>query len=310
MSQRTVAISVVVCSNRPTHVDPAVYSVLANPEVEELLLVLQGPQRPSAEMLQLHEAGRLRVIEDSGSGLSRARNIGIKGCRGRLILFTDDDCVVAPDWIARHIEVHREHPQAALVFGSVHPPEIADASLGVTPTLDPQSAADEGRLRGSLVLGMGANMSVKSEAFTDVGLFDEVIGAGAPLASSEDVDFALRACAAGFEVIADSRPRVIHETGARPLGAASRKLWRRDGIGIGAVIAKCVRAGDWRGAMFLMNFLAVLNKKAIARLAHGQAGSGVRMAAILSAGSVEGAFSSLRWQLSREHGRCLSPTSA
>ena len=303
MSARNIKITVIVCSNRGSQLGPTVKSILANQGHDlELLIVLQGTETPTDEVRALLDQGRLRIVPDAGRGLSRARNIGIANSAGELVLFTDDDCVVAEDWIEQHARIHEQRPGVALVFGLVEAPAADVTNGGTVPTFDPRSAPEHGRLQGPLVFGMGANMSFKRASLTSIGLFDEAIGAGAPLASGEDVDFALRAAAAGAMVIADHRPLVIHEGGARPQGHASQELWRRDGVGLGAVIAKCVRARDFRGAAFLMRFLSQLNVDALGRLARGGRQSGVRMALTIAAGSAQGAVNSLRWHISREQG--------
>lgn len=46
---------------------------------------------------------------DKNSGRSVARNIGIENSKGELIAFTDDDCLVSPDFLQNHIRLHKKN---------------------------------------------------------------------------------------------------------------------------------------------------------------------------------------------------------
>jgi glycosyltransferase involved in cell wall biosynthesis len=49
-------------------------------------------------------------------GLSWARNQALEMARGKIILFLDDDQIVAPDWLVQHLRAHIREP--AFVLGS------------------------------------------------------------------------------------------------------------------------------------------------------------------------------------------------
>ena len=248
----------------------------------------QGGDWAAGDLAELATDPRVRIVNDPGRGVSRARNIALRTIIGDIILFTDDDCIVASDWVEQHLAVYDDHPEAALVFGKVLPPANYAVEQGFVPTFDP--AVEKGRLRssGRVVLGMAANMSFRRSTVDRVGLFCGVLPSG------EDTDYALRVAAAGLVTLADSRPSVIHEGGTRPHGAESRQLWHRDGFGLGAVAAKRARAGDWQGALRLVLFMSGLGGEAVAKLATGCSPSGARMAAGIIAGAVQGAVKTLR----------------
>jgi GT2 family glycosyltransferase len=253
------------------------------------VIVAQGGDWAAADLAELGTDPRVRIVNDPGRGVSRARNIALRTSTGDIILFTDDDCIVAYDWVEQHLAVYDDHPEAALVFGRVLPPTNYVVEQGFVPTFDP--TVEKGRSSGRVVLGMAANMSVRRSTVDRVGLFCGV------LASSEDTDYALRVAAAGLVTLADSRPSVIHEGGTRPRGTDSRQLWHRDGFGLGAVAAKRARAGDWQGAMRLVLFISGLGGKAVAKLATRRSPSGARMAVGIIAGAVHGAVKTLRTEV-------------
>ncbi len=55
------------------------------------------------------------------AGLSNARNAGLRRARGRHIVWTDDDVLVEPGWLAAYVEAFGRHPDAAVFGGKVTP---------------------------------------------------------------------------------------------------------------------------------------------------------------------------------------------
>ncbi len=294
MQPPALTVTVLICSNRPGQSRPAVESVLANtyPRLD-LLVVAQGGDWAATDLAVLADDPRLRILKDGGGGLSRARNLGLSAATGDIIVFTDDDCLVAPDWIEAHVALYEERPELAFVFGKVDPP-VGSWERDTVPTFDPSAERGSARNTGAIVLGMGANMSMRRSTVRDVGLFDEQLGAGGNLASGEDLDYALRVAATGLLVIADSRPCVIHQGGTRSHGAEAHQLWHRDGVGFGAVAVKRLRAGDWKGALRVARFVSDLARQSLANLAARRTPSGARMASTLLVGALTGAFKALQ----------------
>ena len=54
-------------------------------------------------------------IENGGP--AKARNLGIKESKGEIIFFTDDDCMVPPDWMAILLDGYKRHPEVVGVGG-------------------------------------------------------------------------------------------------------------------------------------------------------------------------------------------------
>jgi len=66
------------------------------------------------------------VLVDHGGNASRNRNRGVDRSRGRILAFTDDDCVVESDWLANAARFLETHPQ----FDAVGGPQLNLASEG------------------------------------------------------------------------------------------------------------------------------------------------------------------------------------
>jgi GT2 family glycosyltransferase len=98
---------------------------------------------------------------------------------------------------------------------------------------------------------MGANFAARRRFFASIGGFDEVLGPGAPLPSSQDFDLAYRAYRAGRVIMLRPEVQVIH------YGTRAPKDWpartREYALGDGAFFFKHVRCRD----LFALRLLAL-----------------------------------------------------
>jgi glycosyltransferase involved in cell wall biosynthesis len=246
-------VSVVICTrDRPDKIGAAVESVLANDERDIDVTVVDQSRTPATkEVVQRISAGdaRLRYIHLSEVGLSRAYNRGIHRTTASIIAFTDDDCLVPKDWIRLIVEAFNDEPTADLLYGQVvaKPTEAAEAVL--TPSLRLPRAERLSRRDGFKVIGMGANFAARRRLFDSIGGFDEVLGGGGPLRSSQDFDLEYRAYRAGSVILLRPEVTLVHD-GRRELEDWAGVL-RNYGIGDGAFYSKHVRCGDMY-ALFLL----------------------------------------------------------
>jgi glycosyltransferase involved in cell wall biosynthesis len=197
------------------------------------------------------------------AGLSRAYNAGFSVSDGPIVACTDDDVVVPSDWLRCIARAFDADAQLGLLYGQVLVPEsLRDAGPDViVPSL---TWTTRERLclrdRNFKVWGMGADMAIRRRMLDSVTGFDEVMGGGAPLRSSQDFDFALRAYRAGFAVLLDPDVAVDH------YGAHTRDQWpgteKAYGIGDGAFYAKHIRCRDLLAARLLVMHAARLVAKA------------------------------------------------
>jgi glycosyltransferase involved in cell wall biosynthesis len=247
------SVSVVICTrDRPDKIGAAVASVLANnPPHFDLTVVDQSKTPATREVLQPIGAKdcRLRYIHLQEAGLSRAYNTGIRETSASLIAFTDDDCLVPEDWIRLIVEAFNEEPAADLLYGQVvaKPTELSEAFL--TPSLQLPKGERLSRGDGFKVIGMGANFAARRRLFDRIGGFDQALGGGGPLRSSQDFDLAYRAYRAGSVILLRPEVTLWHD-GRRELDDWPGVL-RNYGIGDGAFYSKHVRCGDMY-ALFLL----------------------------------------------------------
>lgn len=180
----------------------------------ELIVVDQNPPGVLDPILAAY-ADRIAIVHvRSERGLSKARNVGLKACRGALIGFPDDDCWYPRDLVARLIALFTADPTVDVLTGRTTDAAGAD-SLGLF------LGADAPISRSNIwMVGNSNSLFLRADAARKAGGFDETLGVGAttPFKSGEETDFLLRVLAAG----AKGRYRrdiVVHHDQA-PVGGA------------------------------------------------------------------------------------------
>jgi glycosyltransferase involved in cell wall biosynthesis len=251
-------VSAVICTrNRADLIGNAVTSVLANTYPNfELLVIDQSTDQRTGQIVNglMSTHANLRYLHTEKAGLSRAYNIGIRETTGDLLAFTDDDCVAPPDWIASIVSVFDRESDVEMLYGQVLLPYRLAARQDDVPTLpidEPWRLAR--RVRGFERYGMGANFAARRGLFKRIGLFDEVLGGGGLLKSSQDFDIQYRAYVG--DAIISYRPDVSVDH----YGLRTPEQWPTThhayGVGDGAFFLKHVRCGDFYALRLLVGYL-------------------------------------------------------
>jgi glycosyltransferase involved in cell wall biosynthesis len=239
-------VSVVICTrNREDKIGSAVASVLATDYPSfDLTIIDQSTSDATCRAIRDIAADdpRVNYVHTEETGLSRAYNNGIRRSSGEILAFTDDDCIAPSDWIANVVTAFDEAPDGDLLYGNV---VAAGASLedrSLTPSLTITSPRRLSRKDGFEVFGMGANFAARRRLFDRVGVFDEMLGGGGPLWSSQDFDLTYRTYHAGCVTLLQPEVVIRHD------GRREREDWPAlllaYGSGDGAFYIKHVRCLD------------------------------------------------------------------
>jgi GT2 family glycosyltransferase len=246
-------ISVIICTrDREDMIGQAVESVAECAYREFDIHIMDQSTKPDTrlivEALAERFAAKLKIHYHhlSKAGLSRAYNRGIQACDAELMAFTDDDVIVPSDWLTSIANAFAKDPAAGLLYGQVLIPDSlkhkADEGT-IVPSLTWEKS--ERLIKGGKfkIFGMGANMAITRAMVQKVGGFDEAMGGGGPLRSSQDFDFAYRTYLNGFAILLEPSVKVDH------YGTRTKDQWPSTlvayGIGDGAFYAKHIRCGDF-----------------------------------------------------------------
>jgi len=162
----------------------------------------------------------LRCFYQENKGPAAARNLGIKKSKGKIIGFTDDDCVVDKNWLKNIIKSHNLHPEYAIIGGRTY-----NLKNSLTAKVEQfvweysmSTQNTEKRLvkrikiysrpysleKARLLLWLSTNnVSFKKEMFNKVGLFDETFKS----ATLEDVELCWRAYKNNYQIL--YQPNII-----------------------------------------------------------------------------------------------------
>jgi glycosyltransferase involved in cell wall biosynthesis len=184
----------------------------------EVVVVDDGSGDETADVVRAAGNGEVQIsyVEQSNSGVARARNNGAEHATGDLLVFLDDDLLVEPDHLKRHVEDQGRFGDALVNGHWEFSPEVL-ASLRATPfgrfRIDVESWVKEGLPKEPLSDGYlepegvtACNLGVRAETFARLNGFDETF----PYAGCEDQDLSLRARDAGMPFVYDTDIRLLH----------------------------------------------------------------------------------------------------
>jgi GT2 family glycosyltransferase len=156
------------------------------------------------------ELATFRHLHDPRPGKCRIQNRAIADASGELLVFLDDDLIVAPGYVDAVEDFFDTHHEFAGMKGRILPEEDPDKKVGPMAVYLDLPIADDGdqviEVRGVL----GANMAFRAMALRQVGPFDERLGPGAA-GHEEESEMSARLRRAGFKIGYAPKALVYHE---------------------------------------------------------------------------------------------------
>ena len=217
----------------------------------EVLLVDSASSDATAEVMRAYAAKAphpVTCLRAEQPGVARAQNLALRQARGELMVFTDDDCRLAPDFFDA---LAAGFDRSRFDFGGgriVHGEADADPGMAATSWL----AEDEVMVippRRMMYTGtiQGANMFAKRQVFQRIGGFSELLGPGSVVGSGADTEFSMRACMTGFRGVMLGRVVVSHHHGKSEGSAEAQQVMARYARGRGGYYASLITLGAQEG---------------------------------------------------------------
>jgi glycosyltransferase involved in cell wall biosynthesis len=232
-----VAVSVIICAHnpRPDYLRRALDALKAQtlpPPQWELLLIDNASKEPLASAWDLSWHPLARHVREDELGLTAARLRGIKEAGGELLVFVDDDNVLAPDYLNQALNLSRARNYLGAFGGNVvgefeTPPEswvnIMFSIFAVVDVKKEQWQCSPGT-GAQLMAPCGSGMVIRkivADYWAKMSATDPLrrgLGRkGASLAGSEDIDMSLCACVLGLAVGRFPQLQLTHLIAARRL---------------------------------------------------------------------------------------------
>jgi GT2 family glycosyltransferase len=200
----------------------------ATPLPGEVVVVDDGSVAPVAASLPSQTwPFRLHILRnESSSGPASARNRAVHASRGDLLLFTDDDCVVDPQWVAALASsLATTDRQLGGVGGRVlaRDSDVYSRYLEFHRVLEPRP--HDASRPDCIPYLVTANCAVRRDAFMRAGGFDEAIR----FAGGEDAALSMRLAKSGFHF--QRQPAAIVRHRFRPGVRAMARMFYQYGKG-------------------------------------------------------------------------------
>jgi teichuronic acid biosynthesis glycosyltransferase TuaG len=212
-------ISVVISyHNREQYIDQTIQSVLAQIlKPLEIIIVNDGSRESSRRYLD-RWADTCKIIDlPANTGHPGAvRNQGVRHARGRFIAFLDDDDI----WLPHKLEVQRrymeQHPECAVLYSAVWAFSPGKPDVPLKCDWPPPLTLAQALTYDYTVLP--STMLARTEVMRALGGFDP------RFAGSEDHEFKIRCCAAGYRIESNREPLVRLRRESH--GSLTRRRWR------------------------------------------------------------------------------------
>lgn len=170
---------------------------LLAPDAFEVVVVDDGSTDETPSVIAAAAAGGARVRGvrlDRNRGRSAARNAGIRAAEAPIVAFVDSDVLVRPDFLRRHLDLHR----------SAGRPVVGRGPVVLIPTPDLPDRDPVARLSPAFL--DTANASAPRQTLIEAGMFDE----GFRVYGWEDFDLGLRLRARGVRRVFDRDAIAFH----------------------------------------------------------------------------------------------------
>ncbi len=244
------AVDIIVPTrDRPEDLKRLLPTVLAQSHDNFQLVIVDQSRDPSSNTAVIAAAADPRVLHliQPVTGKTKGLNLALRRTAAPVVAFTDDDCTLPADWLARALSCLALNPTAGVVFGNLVPIPH-DATRVFIPAIE---ISRRRLLRGPSwrshgLIGMGANMIIRRAVFERVGMFDEDLGPGGVLLTGEECEITYRALRHRVDVLREPGLTVTH-WGTRPVaGGVAQALVVSGFFAVGAGYGKHVRARDLR----------------------------------------------------------------
>lgn len=204
-------ISILVASrNRPERLKTFVKNlVITNFSNYELVIIDQSHDR----LIQFPEKSTLRYFHRPGKGKSTALNYGLELVGGEIIAFTDDDCIVSPDWLTILDKSFKSHQEVVGVFGQIlpHRPMVHRGEICPSCFTKTQKSIISQPCFHREKIGFGNNMALRKWVFEKYGYFKTWLGPGSKGQAAEDAELSLRLLRNNEKILYNPQAIVYHD---------------------------------------------------------------------------------------------------
>ncbi len=314
-----ITVSVVIATyDRPDDLRNCLRHVIqqVSPRLIEFIVVDNNPTSGLTSHV-VNEFPEVILVNETRKGLSYARNAGINASTGNIILTTDDDVTVPPDWVETIVAPFAKHDVMA-VTGNVLPIELETRAQHL---FEKYGGLGRGfkrfeantkwfnsfrrRAVPTWKLGACANAAFRSTIFKhpEIGIFNEMLGAGTPTGCSEDSYLLYKILKANYVIKYEPTSFVWHKH-RQSISSFRRQIYNYSKGHIAHHLITLIRDKDLRGLFRIIAELPIDNINRIKRSFLGRSGYPISMILLEIAGNLAGPWALFRsWLHVKRQGR-------
>ena len=235
-------ISVLIATaDRPELLAGCLKSLSATRFTEAEVLILDQSRNDPAYPVGHGDGPAFRYFRCARRGKSAALNLGVKEARASWLAFTDDDCLVAADWLEVIGRTASESGGGCVLTGRVVG-ETPEGNAVTAPSLRENGRETTYTWPTFRDVLFGNNMVIPADLLRSVGPFDETLGPGTAAPAAEDNDLGYRLLRAGVPIRYLPTIVVTHRSWRR--GPDQVRLYHGYGVGQGTFYGKHLHRGD------------------------------------------------------------------
>ena len=229
-------ISVLLCTlNRPVLIKNCIRSFLSQTYKDlEIIVVDQSPDDETEKSCKEFDDDRIKYHHVDFTGLSKARNYGLKHAKGEWICLGDDDAVYDKQFFYKAMEFTEKHGPECILCGKLF--FLDDREKAV---LDYKAYYQYQELDtdGMMQIGASATLLLPARILKEIKGFDTRFGVGARYGSGEETDVVLRMFKKGIKAYHIEDMQVFHGDSKKEEIPDLKKILYYY-IGLGALLKK------------------------------------------------------------------------
>lgn len=308
-----VSVSIVLATyDRPNDLRNCLRCLVAqdSPRRIEIVVVDNNPGSGLTPPVVAEFPG-VMLVSESRQGLAYARNAGIVASSGEIVIATDDDVTLPPDWLEKLVAPFAR-PDVMVVTGNVLPLKLETPSQqffedygGLGRGFERFEVSGnwfEGFPRSAVPtweLGATANAAFRTNIFSNpkISLMHEALGPGMPSGVGEDTYLFYKILKAGYTFVYEPKAYVWHKH-RHELSALRSQLYNYSKGHIAYNLTTLLRDLDWRGLVQIIVALPIYYLQRIKARLLRQINYPITLILLEIAGNLAGP-----WSLWRSHQR-------
>jgi GT2 family glycosyltransferase len=203
--------SIIVCTrDRANHLKPCLDALtrMHRAEEGEIVIVDNDPPNSATHDLVMRYP-QVRYVVQPRRGLNAARSAGAEAASGEILLYTDDDVLIDPNWVNAILEPFA-HPRVGAAAGMVMPYELETPAQALFEYYGGHGRGyhhrvfdfnNGGPAANAGKIGSGANMAFRRSLVMELELFEPELDMGTVTLTGGDTHAFYIVLAKGYQVV-------------------------------------------------------------------------------------------------------------